>query len=393
VFSNAQLAGIAIALGWANSGAAPFVDNPAAYCIANTGVQAVVTGVVEEASPIVVQEYTTAVRTLACVVTYEPDRAKLLGLVRELGEAPSLRVVFIDNSETEAGIRTTDEVAQAMGVAIVRGASNQGVAAAYNVAVDVARRAGCDRLLLADQDSRIPADSIASLQAALDFLQATGRKVAAVGPSFVDPRSGRMAPFVRLGRGVRMRHVELGDQSIVECDLIISSGSLIPLAAFDEVGLHDESLFIDYVDVEWCARARTAGFGVYGVPAAVMYHSVGDGSVRRLGRWMPLHSPPRQYYAARNALLFARKPYLPWKWRMHLITRAMAQFAIYAGTCAPRWQRARWLALGLVHGLVGRSGRLADRRRAAPARPRARTLVHDDTASAEPTRLPGITPG
>lgn len=354
---------------------------------------AVLTGVVEESSPIAVQEHTTPVRTLACVVTYEPDRARLLALVRELGDAPSLRVVFIDNSETEAGIRTVDEVAQAMGIAIVRGACNQGVAAAYNAAVGFARRTGCDRLLLADQDSCIPAASIASLQAALDFLLATGRKVAVVGPAFVDPRSGRKAPFVRLGRGIRMRHVELGGQAIVECDMVISSGSLIPLAAFDEVGLHDESLFIDYVDVEWCTRARAAGLGVFGVPTAVMHHAVGDGAVRRLGRWMPLHTPPRQYYAARNALLFARRPYLSWNWRMHLITRAMAQFVIYAGTCAPRWERARWLGLGLVHGLVGRGGRLPDPRRAAPAGLQGRSSTHDVPAGAEPPELPRVTPG
>ncbi len=56
--------------------------------------------------------------------------------------------------------------------------------------------------------------------------------------------------------------------------------------------------------------------------------------------------------------MFARKPYLSLRWRLHLITRALALFAIYAGTCAPRLERARWLGLGLWHGLIGRGGRL-----------------------------------
>lgn len=36
---------------------------------------------------------------------------------------------------------------------------------------------------------------------------------------------------------------------------VMSSGSIIPLKKFREVGLYNDKLFIDFVESEWCWRA------------------------------------------------------------------------------------------------------------------------------------------
>lgn len=100
------------------------------------------------------------------------------------------------------------------------------------------------------------------------------------------------------------------------------------------------------------------GFKVFGIPKAQMHHSIGDRVLHLFGRRLPVHAPPRQYYLVRNALLFARKAYLPLNWRLHLLFRATAQFIILSCFCALRLERARWLVLGLWHGVKGRIGRL-----------------------------------
>ncbi|EQD74077.1 hypothetical protein B1B_02878, partial [mine drainage metagenome] len=41
-----------------------------------------------------------------------------------------------------------------------------------------------------------------------------------------------------------------------------------------------EDFFIDNVDIEWSHRARAAGFSLFGVGAAVMFHSMGDQALR-----------------------------------------------------------------------------------------------------------------
>jgi rhamnosyltransferase len=74
--------------------------------------------------------------------------------------------------------------------------------------------------------------------AALDALRARGGRVAGVAAAFSDPRGGTIFPLVRLGR-LRMRPVAVTGTAPVECDLLISSGSLIPLDAAETVGSLD----------------------------------------------------------------------------------------------------------------------------------------------------------
>lgn len=294
--------------------------------------------------------------SLACIVTYEPDRDDLAELIQELLAVIGLRVVLIDNSESEAAIRKVRSIAQCAGIPAVSNCENRGIAHAHNQAVKLATSLGCVRLLLFDQDSYITTTSVERLHMALDELLAKGKKVAAVGALLVDRQDGHQAPFVRLSGIFRMTRVVHGSNQEVKCDLVISSGSLFSVSAFSEIGLFDEQLFIDYVDIEWCVRARSLGFEVFGVPAAEMSHSIGNGVLHILGRRLPVHSPARQYYLVRNALLFARKPYLPVRWRLHLLFRAAAQFTIFSCFCAPRLERVRWLGLGLWHGIRGQSG-------------------------------------
>jgi len=62
---------------------------------------------------------------------------------------------------------------------------------------------------------------------------------------------------------------------MIETDYVVSSGALIPLAVLDQVGMMDESLFIDYVDSEWGLRAKSRGHLSFGICAAQMVHCLG----------------------------------------------------------------------------------------------------------------------
>jgi GT2 family glycosyltransferase len=68
---------------------------------------------------------------------------------------------------------------------------------------------------------------------------------------------------------------------------------------FDAVGLLDEDYFFSFEDLEFCLRARAAGFATVIAPDTIVYHEGG----RSLGA----DSPRRFYFAARNHLLMARQ--------------------------------------------------------------------------------------
>jgi rhamnosyltransferase len=294
---------------------------------------------------------------LAVVVCFHPECESVIALSKQLVGTGLCDVLLIDNTESPVESAHLLEAAEPLDIEVLGRGVNGGVAEAHNVGLRIAHHRGYRLGLLLDQDSCLEENALAVL---LDsyrrLLGDREERVAAVGPRVVDPRNGFEFPFFRLGR-LRMGVVQEHAGEPAECDFLISSGCLIALEAFGDVGEMDEALFIDYVDVEWCTRARARGWKVFGVPAARMQHTIGNRTMRLLGRVIAVHEPERQYYLIRNALLFARKPYLKFKWRVHLVHRATTQLAVFALLCSPRRARLRWLMRGMWDGICGRSGR------------------------------------
>jgi rhamnosyltransferase len=146
----------------------------------------------------------------------------------------------------------------------------------------------------------------------------------------------------------------------VECDFVISSGSLVPIEVLEHVGGMEEALFIDQVDTEWCLRARSMGYRVFGVCAAVLEHRLGEG-VRWfwLGRWRRVfrQKPFRYYYIFRNTLVLFRRGYFEPKFvPFHLAWLAvmLVVFGVFGG----RSGGLRMMLKGLLHGLQGARGEL-----------------------------------
>jgi len=82
----------------------------------------------------------------------------------------------------------------------------------------------------------------------------------------------------------------------------MTSGCLLNLRAYLEVGPFLDGLFIDFVDNEYCLRLRTRGFAVLRANGARLKHSVGD--TRKYGPFIATnHSPLRRYYKTRNRFL------------------------------------------------------------------------------------------
>ena len=78
---------------------------------------------------------------------------------------------------------------------------------------------------------------------------------------------------IRNGRAIEsLQSVE----GVVEVDLLISSGLLIRSVVLHDVGLVEAGLFIDGVDSEWCLRAKSHDYSMFGVAYARMEHDLGD---------------------------------------------------------------------------------------------------------------------
>jgi rhamnosyltransferase len=119
----------------------------------------------------------------------------------------------------------------------------------------------------------------------------------------------------------------------------------------------EDALFIDFVDLEWCARARKRGFSVLGVPSITMSHSLGDTPVRLFGRTFAMHSPTRHYYLFRNATaLIFRRPDLPLSWKSSELVKFPFRLVIYALASDRPGEHLKMAFKGMYDGLRGRLG-------------------------------------
>lgn len=287
----------------------------------------------------------------AVVVTFQPQPALLQRQLQALRGQVDM-IVVIDNGSEAGWHAAVREQLDARGELLALG-GNCGLAAAQNAGIARARMHGAGHVLLMDQDSVPQTGMVATLRAALERLSRQ-QAVAAVGPRFHDQHAGRDAPFVRVRFPFNRKLHGRAGQAPLACDFLISSGCLVPMAVLDAVGEMDAGLFIDNVDLEWSFRARAHGFALFGVPDAVMLHSLGDGRSARAG--IVLHGPLRLYYMMRNRLRLYRLPQTPRRWVWQDLPRVLVKLFLFAVVVGPRWRNLYCMLRGLGDGLAGRQG-------------------------------------
>lgn len=293
---------------------------------------------------------------VAVIVTYQPDLdllgAQLGSLVRQV-----TNVVLVDNNSAQ-DLAIWNVRRNPAATAIISLGENRGIAAAQNAGIEWAGNRGAEFVLLMDQDSIPAPDMVEKLVSAISEKSSP----AAVGSRYVDELQNNASPFTQI-RGLRLLRSSCTSKEapVVPVDYLIASGCLIPMSVLNEVGVMREDLFIDYVDIEWCLRARHHGFQSYGVCSAHMRHSLGGDPIKFFGKNIPLHNPLRHYYQFRNAVLLYKEPWIPLNWKVADGWRLCRRYVFYALFAKPRMAYWRLMTLGILHGLAGRTGKFEGR--------------------------------
>lgn len=289
-------------------------------------------------------------------VTYNPDIALLREQLHALPhECPG---VLVDNA-SEPALRAQIETlaTQRPGTVLLRNADNAGLAAAINQGAKAMRDAFPQArfLLLLDQDSLPEAGSIASLLDTIVGLQAQGKRPGCVGPMLLDVTTGMQHGFHQMTRWRWTRvFPHRGSAAPVRCANLNGSGTLVPLELFIELGGLEDALFIDHVDTEWSFRVQSHGYSLYGVPAAVFQHRMGEASRRiwLLGwRVWPWRSPLRHRYLFRNTLWLMRRSHVPAVWKFWAAIKLLLTTSVHAAADPRRGEQLRAMRQGLVEGL------------------------------------------
>ena len=233
----------------------------------------------------------------AILVAYHPDAAfprRLSGISQQVGA-----VVIVDNGSADAEVALLRECLLDPTVALVLNSENLGIASALNIGVQRAAALGYGWVLLLDQDSRVESDMVVTLCAVRESFPDKER-LAIIGSNFWEKH--RRSPKAN-------RFDSCGAQWD-EVETVITTGSLLSLAAYENIGPFREEFFIDYVDTEYCTRAKAKGYHVLKTRRPLMFHSIGTPTQHRLlwmKKWTSNHSADRRYYIARNRTVMIRE--------------------------------------------------------------------------------------
>jgi hypothetical protein len=225
-----------------------------------------------------------------------------VGALARLTYAPRFTIVVDNGSRAAERAALAAALAGRADVSLQALPENRGFAGAVNVGLAEAFGRGAAAVLVLNDDAEVAPGLLADLMAAVAADPATG----IVAPRIVDATSGREVsrgervwlPLVCVPRSwLRVRG---GGPSPYAVSSVIGVAFLITRACYERIGGLEESFFAYYEEVDYCLRARAAGFQVVIAPASQVRH---DGFRGFAGGFTPLAA----YLKARNLPLLVRR--------------------------------------------------------------------------------------
>lgn len=231
----------------------------------------------------------------AVIVLYKPELDLLSRNINQVLKTPISLLILVDNSPSVLDCQFLQSF-NSSNIAYVYNNGNKGIAYGLNDGLKIAESHGYNWVLQLDQDSIIPIDMIDVYDAFL---------------SYNDDNVGLLCPKILQGE-----EKETGDGTCISYALFaITSGSLINISAWNDIGCYDEKLFIDGVDHDLCIRLRQKNYLIVQFDQLYLNHRLGIIKIKKiLGHKIRVkvgYPPLRMYYIVRNYHYIKRKYITP----------------------------------------------------------------------------------
>lgn len=283
---------------------------------------------------------------VGCVITlYYPD----LGLLSKLLAAIicQVDVVCIVDNTPDADFQLKELLSRYNSLIYKLFCRNLGIAEAQNRGVEILRKEDVDFVLFLDQDSIPPDNMVKQLLESYLLLSDNGILVGGVGPRPFNREDGV------LYQGVVNK--SKSNRAFTPVLDIISSASLIPMSVFLQIGGMESSLFIDFVDQEFCWRASQKGYKFYICESILLNHKVGDGDRSFLFRKIRTTPPFRIYFIFRNYLILFRRNYVPLYWKYSVGIKCLVKIFYFPLFVSPRIEYVKSIWRGLKDGIKNKA--------------------------------------
>lgn len=281
--------------------------------------------------------------------TFRPDASVV---VRVRAHAMQVeRLIIVDDGSPDS---TALNDLSLPNVEVIRLSVNSGIAAALNAGTQRALESGAEFVLHLDQDSELEHDYVDRLVNTFQT-SANPTRIGTVLTDQVNCQPSIPPRFSPEGFGL----VDEG----------IQSGMLISAECIRDVGLLDERLFIDCVDIEYCLRIRDHGWRIAVSPGSNIIHSLGQQEPLRpfgiqkysagIALTYQYHAPFRTYYITRNNFdLFFRNLLRRPDWALRVVKRESGPHLNLLTSGPHRIKHALAISVGTWHGIIRRRGKI-----------------------------------
>ncbi|MEZ6187594.1 MAG: glycosyltransferase family 2 protein [Planctomycetota bacterium] len=232
---------------------------------------------------VVLLNYCLGPMTIGCLETLEPEVARI----------PGARVIVADNASPDHSLREIEAAIRARGwgdwVETLPLPENGGFAYGNNRAIERALAdPEVDLIYCLNPDTRVHPGGIQRPCAYLRAHPQVGIAGARVtwpdgqlnsGPHAIPSPLGELARASRIGR-LRVRYARTSDHAqdrpAISCDWVSGAAFCVRREVFETVGFMDEGYFLYFEEVDFCVRARAAGWEIHYLRDAQITHFEGQ---------------------------------------------------------------------------------------------------------------------
>lgn len=277
----------------------------------------------------------------ATVIWYNPDIKNIKNIKTYIDYVEKVYIIdnSMDNNEKLADSLNNDKIEY------VFNGRNLGIAKALNLACEKAASDGYEWILTMDQDSSFDSNDIN------EYFK-----------TFTDVE--KMNTGIFSPRHILKNDVDKIDNNkeFVEVDHVMTSGNLLNLKIWEEIGKFDENLFIDEVDSEICFRIIESGYKVIQLNKIRMFHELGNLEKRNFfTRKISVlnHNHIRKYYIMRNKFYMLKKYK---KYRLRYIYYILNDFFKVIFYEKDKLRKLKYMFKGITDFMKNKMGELDDRK-------------------------------
>ena len=269
---------------------------------------------------VVILNYNTPGDTVACLKSLKQAR---------LPKGLHVETTLVDNASTDDSVDLIKS--KFPEVRLIENITNQGFAGGNNVGIKVALDENPTHILLLNPDTTVEEDFFVSI----------------FNSAITNPKVGILTPLIYFAKGYEYHkkytkselgkvvwsaggkldwanvygtnaHVDEVDKGqfkqIEDTDFATGACMLVRRQVIDQIGLLNQNYFLYLEDLEFCQRAKRAGWRIVFDPSVKLSHKVSQAS--------GIGSPLNDYFITRNRLLFGIR-YAPFRTKFALLREAI----------------------------------------------------------------------